>query len=161
MRFSWLVLPVVAATLTWRLAIAAEPPGEDYARMAADVSALLAEQGFTTRIDVRDGPDAVLATRAGCTLAVVADLPDNGGIELFQRRYGSGRTVSMFYQTAFVTELPRWRMAWTYYLQRHLGPFGFDLANPPLVLVAAAQGCDPEAIDWARLRFQPLPPSAG
>ncbi len=161
MRFSWLVLPVVAVTLTWRLAIASEPLAEDRNRMLVDISAALAEQGFTTRIDWRDGPDAVFAARAGCALVVAAEIPSQGGFELFNRRYGAGRTVVMFYHSAFVAEFPRWRMAWTYYLQRHLAPYGFELPYPPLVLIAAGAGCNPGAIDWGRLRFHPLPQSEG
>lgn len=167
MRFSWLVLPALAATVAWRLAVASEGQGEDRDRMLADVAALLAQQGFATRIDLRDGPDAVLATRGACALAVVADIPANGGIELFQRRYGSGRTVRMFYQDGYITQLPRWRMAWNYYRQRHLAPLGaplgFDLPYPPLVMVAAGVDCAaaPDAIDWGRLQFHSLPPALG
>ncbi|MEO5707200.1 MAG: hypothetical protein ABIT10_06455 [Alteraurantiacibacter sp.] len=164
MRFSWLLVPLVAATVGWRLLLATEVQAEDEQRMLADVSAVLAERGFASQVDVRDGPDAVLATRAGCSLAVVAGMPSTGGIELFERRYGAGRRVLQFYQDRFVTQPPRWRMAWTYYAQRHLSPYGFDLSYHPLVLVAADPACDPAAIDWARdwarLRFHGLPPPA-
>lgn len=160
MRFSWLIVPVLAATVAVRLGLASEPTSEDHPRMLADISALLAEQGFATRIDVRDGPDAVLASRQACTVAVLADLPNYGGIELFARRYGAGRTVRMFYQEAFVSDLPRWRMTWNYYRQGHLARFGFDSRYPPLVLIATAPGCDLRAIDWSQLRFHRLPPAS-
>ena len=155
MRFSWLAVPLVALTLAWRLAAAAQPVGEDADRIVADTAALLAESGFRTSIDVRDGPDAVLGARGACQLAVVPAVPSYGGIALFRRRYAEGRRVSLFYRDRFVAELPRWRATTDYYLQRAARPFGMSLPYPPLVLLATGPQCDPGEVDWGRLQFVP------
>lgn len=128
---------------------------EDRPRALADAAAILEAQGFAARIDVRDGPDAVLAKRNDCELAVSAGPGADKGLDIFRRRYAQDRELSLFYRSGFVTEAPRLQSSVDYYVYRHLSPLGFAKSYPPLVMIAATPGCNLAAVPWQQLRLHP------
>lgn len=153
MRFSWLIVPLLAGTLGLRLATGTASVFEDSERALGDAAALLSAHGFATSIDQREGPDAVLAQRQGCDMAVGVEPPALSGVALFQQRYARDRPLTLYYGDTFVEELPAVQSSIDYYLQRLLAPFGIDLRYPPLVEIAAGPGCDLGAIPWRQLQL--------
>lgn len=156
MRFSWVAVPLLALTLSLRLMAGSPTTTEDRERAIADTRALLEQHGYQARIDVRGGPDAVLAARGDCALAASAGPVSDEGLDLFRRRYAQGRDIALFYRSGFVSAAPRLRSAIDFYAYRHLSPLGFEKSYPPLVMIAATGQCDLAGIPWQQLRLHPL-----
>ncbi|ANK12158.1 hypothetical protein [Erythrobacter neustonensis] len=155
MRFSWLIAPLLAVTLVPRLMAGPSVAAEDRPRALADTVRMLELRGFTAQIETRDGPDAVLAAKDDCRLAVSAGPSADKGLDLFRQRYGKSRNVSLFYRDGFVTAPPRLRPLIDYYGYRHFSPLGLARSYPPLVMIAASGRCDIGAVPWHLLRLHP------
>lgn len=155
MRFSWLIVPLLGLTLGLRLITGSAEKEEDRARALADTAALLEQQGFVARIEVRDGPDAVLAKRHGCELAVSAGPTADKALDIFRRRYAQNREMLLFYSSDFVEAVPRLQSSIDYYVYRHLSPLGFAKTYPPLIIIAATPGCNLKDFPWQQLRLHP------
>lgn len=155
MRFSWLIAPLLAVTLVPRSIAGPSVAAEDRPRALADAAGILENRGYATRIEVRDGPDYVLATKDDCQLAVSAGPSADKGLDLFRQRHGKDRRISLFYRDEFVAAPPRLRPLIDYYAYRHFSPLGLAKSYPPLVMIAASARCDISAVPWHLLRLHP------
>ncbi|MFM6932615.1 MAG: hypothetical protein ACKOUT_10280 [Novosphingobium sp.] len=150
-----MIVPLLGVTLGLRLMTGSATTEEDRARALADTVAILEGQGFAARIEVRDGPDAVLAKHQDCELAVSAGPVADKALDIFRRRYAQDRELSLFYRNSFVKTVPRLQSSIDYYAYRHLSPLGFAESYPPLIIIASTHGCNLDIVPWQQLRLHP------
>jgi hypothetical protein len=132
----------------------AEPDG---ARLARDMGAALAAQGFRTAVVAYHLFDYVLARKGDCTL-VAANMDAAGSLrERFAEETARIGPVLYHYGDATGPDFPRLAPAVAEHLQIWAYRIGIVAGRAPVIAIAASPGCRPGAIDWTSLRIWPAP----
>lgn len=156
-RLSLAFAALIALTATPKLIGAERIAEPDGARLARDMAAALAAQGFRTAIVPHHLFDYVLARKGGCTLAATNMNAAGYLRERFAEETAAIGPLSYHYGDATGPDFPRLVPALAEHLQVWAYRIGIATAHAPVIAIAASPACRPGAIDWTSLQIWPAP----
>ncbi|MEA3042208.1 MAG: hypothetical protein QOH47_46 [Sphingomonadales bacterium] len=157
LRLSLALALLIGLTLAPKLLGAGRMAEPDGARLARDMAAALAAQGFRTALVPHHLFDFVRAQKGDCTL-VAANAPAGGYLRdrFGEETAGVGPTL-YHYRGAPDAAFPRVVPVISEHLQNWSYRVGIVAPRTPVIAIAASPACRPDAIDWSALRIWPMP----
>lgn len=157
LRLSLAFAALSGLTLTPKLLGAARMAEPDGARLARDMAAALAAQGFRTSIVPHHLFDFVRAQKGACTLVAANALAGGYMHERFGQVTAGIGPARYHYDGATGASFPRVGPVVAEHFQNWGYRIGVVAPRIPVIAIAASPACRPEAIDWSALRIWPMP----
>jgi hypothetical protein len=160
LRLSVALLALTGLTLAPKLLGAARTAEPDGARLALDMAAALAAQGFRTALVPHHLFDFVRAQKGACTLIAANALAVGHLRDRFvEETAGIGPTL-YHYRGATAAAFPRVAPVIAEHLQNWSYRVGIVAPRTPVIAIAASPACRLDSIDWSALRIWPRPLTA-
>jgi len=155
LRLSIALALLVGVTLGLKLSAAARTAEPDGARLAHEMSAALAAQGFSTAVVPHHLFDYVIARKGNCTLAATNAIASGYLRERFAEEVRGIGPVAYHYGDGPPAAFPRFIPVLTEHLQNWAYQIGIVGPRVPVIGIAASPACRLDTMDWAAFRIWP------
>ena len=157
LRLSLALAALIGLTLTPKLLGSGRIAAPDGARLARDMAATLAAQGFRTALVPHHLFDYVLARKGNCSL-LAANIIASGYLRERFAEYAAAIGPTYYhYGDSTGPSFPRFLPVFTEHLQLWAYRAGIVAPRGPVIAIAASPACRLETIDLASLRIWPAP----